>query len=172
MRRGSGFRFLALLVLVGLFAAVTAGAYGAGYAAAGGTGATPWGPGLANGFYWGGFHIFGFLFTIFALIVVFAIVRAVIWGHPHRHWGDFGPGGFGPGGPGSTGQGGQPGPGNPGDWSGGYGWHGMYRDRWQARQAMLEQWHRQAHGDAAPGTPGQPGTGGPTSGSSAGPTAS
>lgn len=156
MRRGGGFRILGALVLVGSLAAVTAGAYGAGYSAAGGTGPTPWGAGVAHGFAWGGFHIFGFLFTVLMLVVVFAIVRAVIWGHPHRHWDHFGPGDQG-------------GPEGPGGWQGGPGWHGMHGmhgmhgDRWHSRQAFLDEWHRQAH--SGPSQSGEPGSTGPTAGS-------
>ena len=156
MRRGGGFRILAALLLVGLFAAITAGAYGAGYAAAGGTGAMPWGQGVANGFAWGGFHIFGFLFTVLMLVVVFAIVRAVIWGHPHRHWDRFGPGG----------------PGGPGDWHGRDRMHGSWRMRGDEAPRggeFLTDWHKQAHSEApsqwtgGPNQPGPTGTG-PTAG--------
>ena len=43
-----------------------------------------------------GFGFLGFLGTIFFLILVFGLFRAIFWGGRHRH--GWGPGGYGPGG--------------------------------------------------------------------------
>jgi hypothetical protein len=81
MRHGGGFRFLAALVLVGVLAALTAGAYGAGYAAGAGSNATvsPW---VYGGFIGFG-NVVGLIVTIFVLVMIFRVMTFAFWGH-HR----------------------------------------------------------------------------------------
>jgi hypothetical protein len=62
-----------------------------------------------------GFGIFGLLFGLFFLFIIFGLIRAIFWGG-RRGWG---PGSWG-------GRGGWGGPGNGGD-------------------SRFEEWHRQAH---------------------------
>jgi hypothetical protein len=154
MRHGSGLRALAALVLLGVIGLITAGAYGAGFAAGQGSGTTsnlaPW----AYGGAFGAGHLVGFVLTILVLIMLFRLIAVVLfgghrraWGH-HGYWhGDVDPSrgpGFGP-----SRQGFGPG-----------GWH---RSEWrQAGQAAFDEFHRQAHANqaATPGTTpgGAPGT--------------
>ena len=82
-----------------------------------------------------GFGFLGFLGTIFFLILVFGLFRAIFWGGRHRH--GWGPGGYGPGGPGGLGPNGQG------------GWGGRERFR-----GTFNEWHTEAH--AASGTSGHP----------------
>ena len=100
----------------------------------------------AYGYGWGlhpgfGFGIFGFLGTLFFVFIVFALIRAIVWGgRGRRGWGGPGPGGWG--GPGGYGtdpdHGGSP---------------------WASRaHGTFEEWHRQAHADPTPGS----GSGGET----------
>jgi hypothetical protein len=88
-----------------------------------------------------GFGFLGFLGTIFFLILVFGLLRAIFGrGRGHGHgWGHGGAGGWGPGGPGGPGgSGGANGPG----WSNG---------PWQARaHQTFDEWHRDAHGPNQP----------------------
>jgi hypothetical protein len=140
MRYGSGFRVVAALVLLGVIGLLTAGAYGAGFAAGQSSGVTnvaPW----AYGGAFGAGHVVGFVVTILVLIILFRLIALVLFGHRHRAWGhhgywhgaddaDGGPG-FGPG----------------------YGPGGWHRSEWrQAGQAAFDEFHRQAHTAAAPGT--------------------
>lgn len=83
-----------------------------------------WGYGMGYGWHpFGfGFGIFGLLFGLFLLFVIFGLIRAIFWGR-HRGWG---PGGWG-------------GPGNGGESR--YG-----RNPWIERFGpSFEEWHRQAH---------------------------
>ena len=144
MRQGGGFRVLAALLLLGVIAFITAGAYGAGYTAGQASGTTTnLGPWVYGGAF-GAVHIVGFIVTIIVLLVVFRLLALVFFGgHHRRYWGqpgywrgDVDPSqgpGFGPGGQGF-------GPG---------GWH---RSEWrQAGQAAFDEFHRQAHTAEAPG---------------------
>ncbi|MBI3749604.1 MAG: hypothetical protein HY262_12290 [Chloroflexi bacterium] len=100
-------------------------AYGGGY----GYGWHPFG--------WG-FSIFGLLFGLFFLFIIFGLIRAIFWGG-HRGWG---PNGWG-GGAGPRGR----------------GWDARYdRNPWIERfGASFEEWHRQAHGSGpTPGSSTEP----------------
>src|SRR5450759_527089 len=72
MRYGGGFRFLAALLVVGVIAALTAGAYGAGYAAGAGPNASvsPW---VYGGFIGFG-NVIGLIVTIFVLVMIFRVM--------------------------------------------------------------------------------------------------
>jgi hypothetical protein len=148
MRQGSGFRVIAALVLLGLFAVITAGAYGAGFAAGSSSGTTniaPW----AYGGAFGVGHVVGFIVTIVILVIMLRILALVFFGgHRHRAWGHHGYW-RGEGDPGF-------GPGNmPGGWQ---------RSDWrQAGQAAFDEFHRQAHAGQPPagGTAAGPGAGAP-----------
>ena len=168
MRHGGGFRLLGASLVVGVIAALTAGAYSAGFVAGAGSGATNASPWVYGGAF-GASGIVGLLVTVLILVVIFRVMRFAFWGHGHGGWahggwdrggpGDFrGPGGqSGPGGPDFRG------PGAPGKW----GWHA---DQWQsARQAAFEDWHRRAHDESSGQTPGETPTGGtPTGGTPTG----
>jgi len=95
----------------------------------------PYGYGYGYGWHpfgWG-FSIFGLLFGLFFLFIIFGLIRAIFWGG-RRSWG---PGGWGPGGWGGPGQ---------------HGNGGRYeRNPWIERFGpSFEEWHRQAHGSATP----------------------
>lgn len=79
-----------------------------------------------------GFGIFGLLFGLFFLFIIFGLIRAIFWGG-RRGWG---PGGWG-------GSGGWNEPGGPG----GPGNHSHYeRNPWIERFGpSFEEWHRHAH---------------------------
>jgi len=81
-----------------------------------------------------GFGIFGLLFGLFFLFIIFGLIRAIFWGG-RRGWG---PGGWG--GPGSWGgPGGRGGPGNGGE-------SPFEHNRWIERFGPgFEEWHRRAH---------------------------
>jgi hypothetical protein len=147
MRYGSGFRVLAALVLLGVIGLLTAGAWGAGFAAGQSSGVTsvaPW----AYGGAFGAGHVVGLLVTILVLIILLRLIGLVLFGGRHRAWGhhaywygegdggqDAGPG-FGPG-----------------------GWH---RSEWrQAGQAAFDEFHRQAHGAGSPAAGGEAAGGNP-----------
>jgi hypothetical protein len=156
MRHGGGFRLLAVLLLVGGVAALTGGAYSAGFVAGAGTNGTTTSPWLYGGAY-GASGVIGLVVTVVVLILVLRIVRFAFWRHSFDDWGHGGPGWGSPDGPGTH------------AWSrhGGRG-HG---EPWRsARQAAFDEWHRQAHGSTADsGTsgfeagpqPSGPGTTGP-----------
>ena len=144
MRHGGGFRLLGALLVVGVVAALTAGAYSAGYVAGAGTSATnvsPWGYGGA----FGAAGIVGLIVTVLILVVVFRVMRFAFWGHAHSDWDRHVPGG--PGGP--------------------WGWRA---EQWRSnRQAAFDEWHRRAHDEQPGQTPGGAGTGGtPTGGTRTG----
>ena len=142
MRHGGGFRLLGILLAIGLVAALTAGAYSAGFVAGAGSSATNASPWVYGGAF-GASGIIGLFVTVLILVVIFRIMRFAFWGHAYRGWDRHGPGA--PGGPGGPGE-----PGEPGGW----GWPA---DHWHSRrQAMFDDWHRRAHG----GTAGSPPAGG------------
>lgn len=128
MRYGGGFRFLAGLVVVGVIAALTAGAYGAGYAAGAGSNASvsPW----VHGGFIGFGNVVGLIVTIFVLLMIFRIMAFAFWGHS-RGWGR------GPGRP--VGPDGTP--------IAGSGFHhGWHDSGWRsARRDAFDEWHRQSH---------------------------
>jgi hypothetical protein len=122
--------FPALLLLAvlaiggGLVATV---AYQAGLSAAVSTVAAPSGtvvvPAYGYGYGWHlfgpGFGLFGFLGTVLFLVIVFGLVRAVVFGFGRR-------------------------PGHGSGW--GPGMRGAYRSRWETgAHETFEDWHRRAH---------------------------
>lgn len=146
MRQGGGFRVLAALILVGVVAALTAGAYGAGWAAGSASGTTnvsPW----VYGWGFGAGHVIGFIVTILVLIVIFRVLAFAFIGPRHHGWGHHGSWRAYDGPEGNTPAGG------PG------GWHrGEWRD---AAQATFDDYHRRAHGspEATGGDPNKPAAG-------------
>ncbi len=97
----------------------------------------PYGYGYGYGWHpfgWG-FSIFGVLFGLFFLFLIFGLIRAIFWGG-RRGWG---PGGWG----------------EPGHHANG----GRYdRNPWIERFGpSFEEWHRQAHGSSTtPGSSNEP----------------
>ena len=153
MRYGGGFRFLAALLVLGVVAALTAGAYGAGFVAGAGTNSAGNSPWIYGGFLGAG-NVIGLIVTILILVVIFRIMAFAFFGFGHRRW-DRGPGwAGGPDMPAAAGD--------PGDWHRGrhHGWHGGWHEGpWQsARQAAFDDWHRRAHEtpSAPGGTPNGP----------------
>ncbi|MGD0862088.1 MAG: hypothetical protein ABSA21_04940 [Candidatus Limnocylindrales bacterium] len=148
MRYGGGFRLLAALLAIGVVAALTAGAYGAGYVAGAGSNAANVSPWVYGGFF-GVSQVVGLIVTIFILVVMFRLMRFAFWRHAQGAWNRGGPRG-------SEGPTDTDGPAGPGDWGWrGERWHG---ERWQsARQAAFDEWHRRAHdrlsGEAPANTP-------------------
>lgn len=122
-RRGFGLLgFLFGLILLGIVAVV---AYNVGLSASGNAAAAP---AVAPFFWFGGFHILGFLlFFLFFVFILAAIFRPRGWGH-YGWYGAYG----------------------PGPW--GYRGQDM-RDVPPPFEGMLENWHKRAHGDTTP-TPG------------------
>lgn len=121
------FRVIAALLLVAVLAGIGVYVYNAGVAEGIDEGlriaASADGEG-ANIVYPGyyhrpGFGFFGILLTILGIFLVFGLLRAAFFG---GRWGGPGRGHWGP-------------PGGPGRWGGG-------------RREFLEEWHREAHGDA------------------------
>ncbi len=147
MRIGGGFRLLGTLLVIGVIAGLTAGAYSAGFVAGAGTSATNVSPWVSGGAF-GVSGIVGLIVAVLILMVIFRVLRFAFWGHAYRGWDRRGRGG--PGGPGD--------PAGPGwreeRWHGGP-WHA-------ARRAAFDEWHRRAHEEQSGQTPG---------GSPAGPTA-
>jgi len=147
MRHGGGFRLIGALLVIGVIAALTAGAYSAGFVAGAGSGATNASPWVYGGAF-GASGIVGLIVTVLILVVVFRVMRFAFWGHAHGGWDRHGPGSAG--GPG--------GPGGPGGW----GWHA---DQWRSnRQAVFDDWHRRAHDEQAARAPGNTSTGGTPTG--------
>lgn len=151
MRYGGGFRLLGVLLVIGVVAALTAGAYSAGFVAGAGTNATNVSPWVYGGAF-GASGIVGLIVTVLILVVIFRVLRFAFWGHAHGGWDRRGPGASaGPGGPGGP---------------AGWGWH---EERWHggpwhsARRAAFDEWHRRSHEEQSGQTPG---------GSPTGPTAS
>jgi hypothetical protein len=147
MRHGGGFRFLAGLLVVGVIAALTAGAYAAGFAAGAESNATvsPW---VSGGFIGFG-NVIGLIVTIFVLVMILRVMSFAFRGHSHGRW-DRGPGG-------PVGPGGAP--------FAGHGFHHGWRDSgWQsARQDAFDEWHRHSHERSSGQAPDAP-TGGATAG--------
>jgi len=139
MRHGGGVRVLAAVLLIAFVGFITAGAYGAGYAAGSGSNATLAGP-WAHGGAFGAGHLFGFLIALFVLFIVIRLMVAAFGGPRHHawtghgRWGQFGPGGsFGPCG--------------PDEWQ---------RSEWrQAGENAFDEWHRKSH-ERATGSPQGP----------------
>jgi hypothetical protein len=133
--------FLLLVVLAVGGSAIAATAYQAGLTSAvtqvppdGGTVVAPV---VIHGHGWGwgfpGFGFFGFLATLFFILLVFGLLRAIVWGgREHGHgWGSGGPGG------------------RSWDHDG-----GPWRDR---ARGTFDTWHREAHAPGADaGAPGGP----------------
>ena len=145
----TAFRVLAALLVVGLLAGIGVSVYNAGVGqglaqkvttAASGAPAVVYGyPGYYG--HWGfGFGFFGIFFWILGIFLIFALLRAAFgWGRWGRgRWGGYGPGGYG-------GHGG----------FGGYGTGGHKPDPHEdPRRAMLDEWHREAHGSSGLGSSG------------------
>jgi len=135
--------FLLIVVLAIGGSAIAATAYQAGLTAAvaqiPADGATVVTPIVVQGYGYGlpGLGFLGFLGSIFFLILVFGLFRAIFGrGQGHGH----GWGARGPGGPGSDGSDSSGGHGGPNGWGGG-------RERFRG---TFEEWHREAHGTTLP----------------------
>jgi hypothetical protein len=133
MRYGGGFRLLGVLLVIGVVAALTAGAYSAGFVAGAGTNATNVSPWVYGGAF-GASGIVGLIVTVLILVVIFRVLRFAFWSHAHGGWDRRGPGGSAP-------AGGHGGP-----------WH-------SARRAAFDEWHRRAHEERSGQTPGGSPTG-------------
>jgi len=144
----TAFRVLAVLLVVGLLAGIGISVYNAGVdqglaqnvtATASGAPAVAYGyPGYYG--HWGfGFGFFGIFFWILGIFLIFALLRAAFgWGRWGRgRWGGYGPGGYGGHGPG--------------------GFKSGHHD--DPRRAMLDEWHRDAHGPSGSGPSGGAGSG-------------
>jgi len=151
------FGAFALVVAIAIVAGIGIGVYNAGVsegvaeaarvAQVAGDGAAvvyppyvgPYGYGHGWGWHGGpGFGIFGFLFGLFFLFLLFGLLRAAFGGG--RHWG--GPGGWGPGGRGGWGNGDH----------GEHPWERAARDRHEA-------WHREQRGESGDTSTARPSTG-------------
>src|ERR1035437_8837644 len=155
MRHGGGFRFLAALVLVGVLAALTAGAYGAGYAAGAGSNATvsPW---VYGGFIGFG-NVVGLIVTIFVLVMLFRVMSFASWGRGRGGWDRRPSGPMGPNDPVGPDGAAFVGPGFR------RGWHDS---GWQsARRDAFDEWHRRSHERSSGQSPDAP-SGGATAGRS------
>ena len=139
----TAFRVLAVLLVVGLLAGIGVSIYNAGVSqglaqnvttAASGAPAVVYGyPGYYG--HWGfGFGFFGIFFWILGIFLIFALLRAAFgWGRWGRgRWGGYGAGGYG-----------------------GFGPGGHKPDHHEdPRRAMLDEWHREAHGSSGSGSSG------------------
>jgi hypothetical protein len=131
----TAFRVLAVLLVVGVLAAIGVGVYDAGVSQGLAQQVTVTASGApAVGYYYpgyfgwhGGFGFFGIFFWILGIFLIFALLRAAFG------WGRWGRGGYGPGG-----------------WKGGYGYYHHGPD--DPRRQMLDEWHRDAHGKGESGT--------------------
>jgi hypothetical protein len=137
MRHGGGFRILAALLLLGFTGVLTAGAYGAGFAAGTASGSTNV-PAWAYGGAFGVGHVIGLLVTIVVLILIVRLIGLAFFGGHRRAWA------------------------HRGDWrtwddsgavepgSRPVGWH---RSEWrEAGQAAFDEFHRRAHTTEPPAT--------------------
>ena len=140
--------FLATLVVVGLLVAVGAGIYQAGVAQgvidAGRfpAGATVPIAGYGYGYGWHGPNLFGLLFGLLFLFILFGIIRAAFFGgRGGRGWGHHGYGyGRGP-------------------WGRDFG-PGDGPEGWRAeRESRIADWHRRLHEEQAGASPGASGAG-------------
>ena len=146
------FSFILGLVLVGVLVGLGVGVYQAGVAQgivdAGRfpAGATVPVAGYGYGHGWGGpgFGLFGLLFGLFFLFLLFGLARAAF--SRGRGWGPGGPGGHGWGGPG---------------WGRGYGPGFEGPEGWrEERERRMAELHRRLHEDEAGHDPGtNPGSG-------------
>ena len=146
MRHGVGFRFLAALVLMGVLAALTAGAYGAGYAAGAGSNATvsPW---VYGGFIGFG-NVVGLIITILVLVMILRVMTFAFWGHHRGAWDRRPTGPMGPSGPVGPDSAAFAGPGFR---------HGWHDSSWQSsRQDAFDEWHRHSHERSAGQSPDAP----------------
>jgi hypothetical protein len=143
MRQGVGFRVLAALLLLGFVAFLTAGAYGAGFAAGAGTPATNVSPWVYGGAFGAG-HVVGLIVTIIILVIAIRVIGLIFFGRGHRAWAHHGY--WAQGDPNSP---------TPGDWQGMHGgWHrGEWRD---AAQARFDEFHSRAHGTEPPASGNTP----------------
>jgi hypothetical protein len=114
-----------------------------------------YGYGYGGSFFGFGFGIFGLLFALFFVFIVFGLLRAIFFGG-RRGWG---PGGWGHGywggSGGWSGPGGSGGPGGPGSERQGYD-RNPFHERFGP---SFEEWHRRAHGpdsSSEPSPPNQP----------------
>lgn len=124
-------RVLAVLLLAGLLVALGAGIYtaglNAGAASAGASGAVV-APVQVVTYGWGfGGAVFGFFGFLLLLFLVIGLLRFAFWGGRGRH---------------AYGWGGR----YYGGWGGSYPTEGGERPRHPA-EAMLDDWHRRAHGE-------------------------
>ena len=106
-----------------------------------------YGPGM--GWHGGGFSIFGFLFGLFFLFLIFGLIRAAFF--RGRGWGGHGgPGGWG-------------GRGGPGYWGGKGGWGGHDQTGehpWESRAREIhDAWHRENPGQSGNNPPAGPSSG-------------
>jgi hypothetical protein len=135
---------VATLIVVGLLVSAGAGIYQAGVtqgvidAGRFPAGATV--PIAGYGYGWHGPDLFGLLFGLFFLFILFGIIRAAFFGGRGRGWGHHGYG-YGPG-PWGKGFGSGEGPG---------GWRGD-------RDSRIAEWHRRLHEEEG-GSTGTPGSG-------------
>ncbi len=150
MRNGGGFRLLGALLVIGVIAALTAGAYSAGFVAGAGTNATNVSPWVYGGAF-GASGIVGLIVTVLILVMIFRVLTVRVLGPRPRRLGS----------PRTRRLGwpaGLSGPGGPGGW----GWP---EERWHggpwhsARRAAFEEWHRRAHEEQSGQTPGGSPTG-------------
>jgi uncharacterized membrane protein len=134
------------LLVVGAVAALTAGAYSAGFVAGAGSSATNVSPWVSGGTF-GVSGIVGLIVTVLILVIIFRVMSLIFWRHGRHGWDRW-----------SEGREGPAGPGGPGPW-----YPGWRHGRWQeSRQAAFEEWHRHAH-EAATSQPSG-GPGGPAAG--------
>lgn len=150
------FRTVMGLLALGLVATLAAFAYGAGYSD--GSVGTKDAPGWFYGGAFVGWHVVGFVIGLIVFLLVLRILFGIFFGFGHRH-GPWGYRYYGPGPWSASPQDGSAG-GPPADEAAPYGpfgpWrHGWRARTWDARQAYLEDWHRQAHGSVqGPQSPG------------------
>jgi hypothetical protein len=112
---------------------MTAGAYGAGYAAGAGSNATvsPW---VYGGFIGFG-NVVGLIITILVLVMIFRVMTFAFWGHHRGGWDR-------PDRPAFAGPGFR---------------HGWHDSGWQsARQDAFDEWHRHSHERSAGQSPDAP----------------
>jgi len=81
MRNGGGFRLLGVLLVIGVIAALTAGAYSAGFVAGAGTSATNVSPWVYGGAF-GASGIVGLIVTVLILVVILRVLRFAFWATP------------------------------------------------------------------------------------------
>jgi hypothetical protein len=122
---GKGFLVFVLAIVLALgVGAVGIGAYQAGLAAGvaqgGGTIVAPYPGGYGWQPFGFGFGFFGFLGTLVFLILVFGLIRAIVFGGRGRGWG------------------------GPGRWD-----REHDQGRWSSREQAFDDWHRRQHDRSA-----------------------